>query len=372
MTTIEADERLRLIDELVALVTGDDPSAGRVVQLLGRHFGGECRLLDGGFRLIAGTAPKDPEGFRRRVREAAGTTAVVALDQGLLVLDTREPLTAAGRADLQRAARLAALGLRRLDELTRAHAQLRGELLDELLAARGPLAPGVSALAGLRGFDLDTAYVVVCVRTANPQAADVRAVNDVATLFGGLGGRHGDALVAVLPGDDPVGAGQRVAQRLRARRHAPAAICVSEPVLPRRDGLAAAAAAAGHGAELLAALGVSDRVVTAHDLVVYRKLFDAERAGELRTFALGTLEPLLSHDRDHRGDLLRTVQVLVANNGNATRAARELYIHPNTMGKRLDRIGRLLGPDWQSGPFNLHLRLALHLLALGADMERAA
>ncbi|MEU8819184.1 helix-turn-helix domain-containing protein [Actinoplanes sp. NPDC048796] len=367
MTTIDADERLRLVDDLVALVTGEEPSAGRIVQLLGRHFGGECRLLDSGFRLVAGTAPRDPEGFRRRVRQAADTTAVVALDQGLLVLDTGEPLNDERRVDLHRAARLAGLGLRRRDELARAHAQLRGELLDELLAARGPLPPGVSALAGLRGFDLDTPYVVVCVRTR-----DARAVTDVAALLEGLGGRHGDASVAVLPGDDPVAIGHRVAQRLRARRHAPVAICVSDPVLPRRDGLAAAAAAAAHGAELLAALGVDDRVVTAHDLVVYRKLFDAERAGELRTFALGTLEPLLSHDRDHRGDLLRTVRVLMANNGNATRAARELYIHPNTMGKRLDRIGRLLGPDWQSGPFNLHLRLALHLLELGADMDRAA
>lgn len=372
MTTIEADPRLELVDDLVALVAGEDPSAGRIVQLLGRHFGGECRLLDRGFRLIAGSVPADPAAFRRRLTAGSDTTVVVALDHGLLVLETRDPLTGDRRADLQRAARLAGLGLRRVDELTRAHAQVRGELLDELLAARGPLTPGVTALAVLRGFDLDTPYVVVCVRTTDPAAADARAVAEAAALSGGLCGRQGDAVVAVLPGDVPFDAGQRVAQRLRARRNAPASICVSEPVLPRSGGLSEAATTVLHGAELLVALGVNGRVVTANDLVVYRKLFDADRAGELRSFALRTLEPLLRHDREHRGDLLRTVQVLVASNGNATRAARELYIHPNTMTKRLERIGRLLGPDWQSGPFNLHLRLALHLLSLGADMETAA
>ncbi|GAA0449820.1 hypothetical protein Ade02nite_58890 [Paractinoplanes deccanensis] len=363
---------LLLFDELLALVGSEDPSAVRIAQLVGRHFGGECRLLDAQFRLLAGPVPDDPRAFRRRVEQPCGTTAVVPLGAGLLVLETPVALSPDERADLDRAARLAALGLRRFDELTRAQEQVRGELLDELLTARGPLSPGVCALAGLRGFDVDVAYVVVGVRTAEPSMADVRAVTDAASLFGGLGGRHGDALVAVLPGTSPVDAGQRVAQRLRARGRGAAAICVSEPVLPRGGGVSAAAGDVLHGAELLVGLGVSGRVVTANDLVVYRKLFDPQGAEELRSFALGTLEPLLRHDREHRGDLVRTVQVLMANNGNATRAARELYIHPNTMGKRLDRIGRLLGEDWQCGPFNLHLRLAVHLLSLGADMEAAA
>lgn len=43
------------------------------------------------------------------------------------------------------------------------------------------------------------------------------------------------------------------------------------------------------------------------------------------------------------------------------RAKEVLHVHVNTVVQRLERIGRLLGPDWQSPDRALELQLALRL-----------
>ena len=91
-------------------------------------------------------------------------------------------------------------------------------------------------------------------------------------------------------------------------------------------------------------------------------LFDAGRAGDIRRFVDRVLEPLVSYDRAHKSDLLTSVRVFMATGCNATQAARELFIHLNTMAKRLDRVAQILGPDWQRESASLQPRLALHLL----------
>ena len=84
----------------------------------------------------------------------------------------------------------------------------------------------------------------------------------------------------------------------------------------------------------------------------------------MRAFLDGALRPLLDYDRDNRTDLLATVRVFLAAGSNATQSARELFIYHNTMIKRLERVSRLLGEQWQSGPGNLRLRLALQVHSL--------
>ena len=140
----------------------------------------------------------------------------------------------------------------------------------------------------------------------------------------------------------------------------------SDPVDPAGGALADAFDTARHGLVLLKALGQPDLTATARELALYRLLFDADRADDLRAFLDGVLRPLLDYDRQHRTDLVTTVRVFLGAGGNATQAARELFIHLNTMAKRLERVARLLGDDWQSGPDNLRLRLALHLHSLSA------
>jgi len=37
-------------------------------------------------------------------------------------------------------------------------------------------------------------------------------------------------------------------------------------------------------------------------------------------------------------------------------------VHPNTVARRLNRIGELLGPEWQSPDWAVELQIALRLL----------
>jgi DNA-binding PucR family transcriptional regulator len=52
------------------------------------------------------------------------------------------------------------------------------------------------------------------------------------------------------------------------------------------------------------------------------------------------------------------------------RTKDELHVHVNTVAQRLERIGRLLGPDWQSPPRALEIQLALRLHSMSAAVAR--
>jgi hypothetical protein len=59
-----------------------------------------------------------------------------------------------------------------------------------------------------------------------------------------------------------------------------------------------------------------------------------------------------------------------ANSRNLAGTARALYIHANTLLKRIERIGGLLGHDWQQPDHALRLQLAVHLHDLVQQVEQ--
>jgi DNA-binding PucR family transcriptional regulator len=58
-------------------------------------------------------------------------------------------------------------------------------------------------------------------------------------------------------------------------------------------------------------------------------------------------------------DLLKTLEVYLDSGGNATRAARQLFLHRNTLRQRLDRIAALLNVDLTTSERWLPLQLAV-------------
>ena len=44
--------------------------------------------------------------------------------------------------------------------------------------------------------------------------------------------------------------------------------------------------------------------------------------------------------------------------------ATEMHVHPNTIGQRLDRVGRLLGATWRNPERRVEVQIALRLHAL--------
>jgi DNA-binding PucR family transcriptional regulator len=62
-----------------------------------------------------------------------------------------------------------------------------------------------------------------------------------------------------------------------------------------------------------------------------------------------TVEPLVSHDRDYRTDLLETLEAYLAHDCNMRATAEAVYAHRHTVAHRLERIRELSGLDPASG-----------------------
>ncbi|MGP5269675.1 helix-turn-helix domain-containing protein [Corynebacterium variabile] len=99
-------------------------------------------------------------------------------------------------------------------------------------------------------------------------------------------------------------------------------------------------------------------------------------SGGLPTSLIADLTPLTSYDATHHSDLLRTADVYFSADGNVARTATVLGVHRNTVRQRLDRIGELMGEDWNRMPRKLDLQLALRVHAVapggGGASERQA
>lgn len=74
---------------------------------------------------------------------------------------------------------------------------------------------------------------------------------------------------------------------------------------------------------------------------------------------LNLLKPLLDFDRMYNTELKQTLQIYFDCNYNATAAAKELYLHRNTMTKRLEKIRELLDVDFTDAQENFIIYLSL-------------
>ena len=80
-----------------------------------------------------------------------------------------------------------------------------------------------------------------------------------------------------------------------------------------------------------------------------------------------TIGQVVAYD-DRRGtDLLRTLDAYFACGMSPARTKDDLHVHVNTVAQRLERVGRLLGEDWQSPARALEIQLALRLHRLSAS-----
>lgn len=83
---------------------------------------------------------------------------------------------------------------------------------------------------------------------------------------------------------------------------------------------------------------------------------EAERASFVET----TIGPLIAHDAKNRTNLVETLDVYLASRRVAV-AARDLYVHSNTLANRLERIAEIVGPFLGDPDRCLTLGLALRL-----------
>ena len=272
-----------------------------------------------------------------RVRELAAPGEEKALAEAILRFSREIAFSAArvyARAAESRGAWDARLQALLVDAL------LRGDSSD-VLASRGAAlgwsdAPPVTVVVGRSPGGDATAVLHVVYRAARRARVEV------------VGGVHGDRLVVVMGGaSDPLAtAGQLAA----AFGDGP---IVVGPAVPSLDQATDSARAAIAGFRAARAWPGAPTPVYADALLPERTL-----AGD------GTARRVLRHDAygalvKAGGGLLETLDAFFAAGGVLESAARELFVHPNTVRYRLKRVAEVTGLSPLDGRDAFALRIAL-------------
>lgn len=124
------------------------------------------------------------------------------------------------------------------------------------------------------------------------------------------------------------------------------------------DGVRSAYEEAGRCLDALLALGRRGEVADAATLGFVGLLLGLHDPAQHVRARLG---PLLDYDQQRGTALVDTLEVWLAEDRHLGRTGERLHVHANTVTQRLDRIGRLLGAEWQSPAHLLEVGLALRL-----------
>ncbi|KDN17270.1 helix-turn-helix domain-containing protein [Amycolatopsis rifamycinica] len=262
---------------------------------------------------------------------------------------------------LERATHILGLLILKEQAVAEAGERLSGELLTELMVGSPGIGPAQRARARARGIDVDRLDLVLVADSPAVAPADLtRHLHDIARERAGLAGEHLGRATMILPGADDEATVADVHTRLRRALGGPVIV-----VAERAAGhdWARAHSLAGRCGAVLRALGHTDGGATTRQYALYAMVFDAERAGELDRFLAGSIGALLEYDRRRGTDLVGTLSAYYGHRANVAATARALHLHVNTLLKRLDRAGTVLGSGWrQENDLELQLGLRLHRL----------
>ncbi|NMA70218.1 MAG: PucR family transcriptional regulator [Desulfitobacterium sp.] len=105
-------------------------------------------------------------------------------------------------------------------------------------------------------------------------------------------------------------------------------------------------------------------VVSFTELGVFRILCKFAERNSLQEFIPKPLLKILEYDEENEGELVKTLEVFLECNGNASRAAKELFIHYKTILYRLERIKEIAKLDLEDSNIRLELEMGLKMLHL--------
>ncbi|MFF6914726.1 GAF domain-containing protein [Streptomyces sp. NPDC012466] len=302
---------------------------------------------------------------------------------GALVLCGHPGLDPVDQRTLERAAMVTSLLLLARRSAAEAEQRVRGELLDDLLDARDRDPRLLRERAARLHADLDALHVVLAAQPEGgaadaDQEADARrrlaaAASHLAATRHGLAAARDGGTVLLLPlgpGDTATGLARRAARHLGTAVHAPVTVGASAPaddLALRPETVATAYAEARRCLEALRVLGRSGDGAAAEDFGFLGLLLAGDR--DIPGFVDRTIGEVVAYDRRRGTELLRTLDAYFACGMSPARTKDELHVHVNTVAQRLERVGRLLGDDWQSPARALEIQLALRLHRLSAPAQ---
>ena len=273
--------------------------------------------------------------------------------------DERE-LTALQRRVLERGAVLVALELLKQRDARAAEWRVRGELLDELMAASLDEQDRVFERALALGHDLRTPHTPIVIRP------DVLIDGD---LGGDVDGAHGlrrivaithavaaeysvkpligtfaGAVVIMWPTDDrpPAEIADAIRRYVASRTAATVSVCVGDSSVTLRDYGQSTRLALG-AIRLLQSSGRRNRQVSLDELGIFRVLLSVDDEELLKDTARQVLGPLMDYDSARDGAMFATLTTFMDADMNVAEAAKALHLHPNSLHYRLRRIEELLG-----------------------------
>ncbi|MEJ1199909.1 MULTISPECIES: GAF domain-containing protein [unclassified Streptomyces] len=311
--------------------------------------------------------------------------AVAAGDEllGALVLRGHPGLDPVDQLTLERAAMVTSLLLLARRSAAEAEQRVRGELLDDLLDARDRDPRLLGDRARRLRADLDATHVVLAARldaTAADadQEADARrrlwaAASHLAATRHGLAAARDGGTVLLLPltaGDGATDLARRTARQLGTAVHGAVTVGASAPVedlAAHPDAVATAYTEARRCLDALRLLGRSGDGAAAEDFGFLGLLLAGDQ--NVSGFVERTIGQVVAYDERRGTELLRTLDAYFACGMSPARTKDALHVHVNTVAQRLERVGRLLGDDWQSPDRALEIQLALRLHRLSIPAQ---
>ncbi|MFD1147850.1 helix-turn-helix domain-containing protein [Saccharothrix hoggarensis] len=337
---------------------------------------GALLVLDPAERVIAATCPTQlpagldvrtglldahTDGVPRRLAEDTWIAPITVDDRahGGLVLRRRAPLDDAGVRLLRAVAQNVALVRMLESSAVTAEGHVREELLDDLLIPTQRSPRRLTERARRLSLDLSQPHVVVVARPegGSPGRALVWA-SSYAYRAGGLAKSQEGCVVLLLPGEDAGAVGTAVSAELSPLIGQPVSVGAAGPTTDLAD-IPRVHREAVRCLDVLTLLDTPGRVASPRELGFLGVLLSDDH--DVDGFVDSTLGPVVNYDREHYTELTRTLEAYVESGGSPTYAAETLYVHPNTVSRRLTRIAALLGADWQTPSRSMEIQLALKL-----------
>lgn len=287
----------------------------------------------------------------------------------LAVVGAAEP-TALQRNALQHGATVVALEMIKQRAALEVEGRLRGELLEELLQARGNWSEGLAGRCERFGVERDCEWrVTVFEPKREAQAAELR---DLARIAVSNGLAPGHAL-ATQRASRVIVALDSAAVDVRERTE-------SMLAKARRAGIPAIAGSGSARRELHvglreaeAALRLAHELDTPYlhscydDLGPLRFMLDAPDATEMAALVEDTVGPLAEYDARRRASLVATLRAYLDSGEHQPSTAERCHIHVSTLKYRLKRAEAVLGRSLGDPETRFELRLGMavaHILEL--------
>ncbi len=278
---------------------------------------------------------------------------------GAMVLQRDGLLEDADQRILERAALVTALLLLSLRSGIEAENRVRGELVDDLLRNGAADPDGLIERARRLGIDLVQPHSVFVVASeGGDRLRAAGAAEHLAARRHGLSGVFEGRLVLVLPEPEAGAFARTLADDLGATLSCPVTVGGSGPVTGAADLLPAYSEAA-RCVTALRTLGRTGEGAAITELGFVGLMLGDQP--DVAGFVATTLGTVLDYDARRGTDLVGTLEAYFDSGCNLARTRELLHVHVNTVTQRLDRIGRLIGEDWQRPERQLELQVALRL-----------